>query len=331
MHMADALVSTPVAITAGVAAVALLAVASCQVRKDTRPSLIPLMGVLGAFVFAAQMINFAIPGTGSSGHIIGGVLVAALVGPWAAFLTISSVLIIQCLVFADGGMLALGCNIINMGAVSTLLAYPLIYRPIAGSSTKPWRLMLASAVACMAGLEAGAFLVTMETEMSGITALPLSAFLMFMLPIHIVIGLGEGLATGAVLTFVGSARPDLLLDGVPRRCPHGDARSETRRKLWPVVVWFGVAALVMGVCFTWIASGDPDGLEWSIAKVARGVEMGSVTPPTAIVPDYESSFSGIIGSAMVIVLLWGLTSLIFRHVDRREPVAEKVRHDADKR
>lgn len=331
MHMADALVSPPVAITAGVAAVALLAVASRQVRKDTRPSLIPLMGVLGAFVFAAQMINFAIPGTGSSGHIIGGVLVAALVGPWAAFLTISSVLIIQCLVFADGGMLALGCNLINMGAVSTLLAYPLIYKPIAGDSTKPWRLMLASTVACMVGLEIGAFLVTMETEASGITALPLSTFLMFMLPIHLVIGLGEGLATGAVLSFVGASRPDLLLDGEKLRPLAEESRVAKGRKIRPVLLWFGVAAVVLGVCFTWIASGDPDGLEWSIAKVAGGIEMGSVTPPTAIVPDYESSFSGILGSAMVIVLLWAFTSLIFRHLDHRRPVAEKVRNHTDKR
>lgn len=326
MHMADALVSPPVAVTAGVAAVALLAVASRQVRKDNRPSLVPLMGVLGAFVFAAQMINFAIPGTGSSGHIIGGVLVAALVGPWAAFLTICSVLIIQCLIFADGGMLALGCNIINMAAVSTLVAYPFVYKPIARRSTKPWRLMLASAVACTVGLELGAFLVTMETEASGITALPLSTFLMFMLPIHLVIGLGEGLATGAVLSFVGASRPDLLLG----RTMVGNVTGAKKRgrRLWPVLVWFGVGAVVMGVCFTWIASGDPDGLEWSIAKVAGGVEMGSITPPTAIIPDYESSFSGILGAVMVIVLLWALTSVIFRHVDAPHPVAEKVRrHD----
>ena len=325
MHMADALVSPPVAITAGVAAVALLAVASRQVRKDTRPSLVPLMGVLGAFVFAAQMINFAIPGTGSSGHIIGGVLVAALVGPWAAFLTICSVLIIQCLIFADGGMLALGCNIINMAAVSTLLAYPLVYKPIAGDSTRPWRLMAASVAACVLGLELGAFLVTVETEASGITALPMSTFLMFMLPIHLVIGLGEGLATGAVLSFVGASRPDLL---VPKVC---GARPGARdgKRLWPVLAWFGGAALVLAICYVWIASGDPDGLEWSVAKVAGNVDMGSLAPPTAIMPDYQNSFSGIVGATLVIVLLWALTSLLSRHTGRRQPVAEKVRH-ADK-
>lgn len=331
MHMADALVSPPVAITAGVVAVALLAVASRQVRKDSRQSLIPLMGVLGAFVFAAQMINFAIPGTGSSGHIIGGVLVAALVGPWAGFLTICSVLIIQCLVFADGGMLALGCNIVNMAAVSTLLAYPFIYRPIAGNSTKPWRLMAASAAACTVGLELGALLVTLETEASGITALPLSTFLIFMLPIHLVIGLGEGLATGAVLSFVGASRPDLLLaESGGAASANRLSNSRGKKRLWPVLIWFGAAALVLGVCFTWIASSAPDGLEWSVAKVAGDAEMGSITPPTAIMPDYENSFSGIVGATMVVVLLWALTSLLFRHIDRPDPVVEKVRsHDPE--
>ena len=118
MHMADALVSPAVAGTAGAVAVALIAVASKKVKKIERDDIVPMMGVLGAFVFAAQMINFSIPGTGSSGHIIGGILLAALIGPWAAFITLCSVLIIQCLIFADGGMMALGCNIINMAAMS---------------------------------------------------------------------------------------------------------------------------------------------------------------------------------------------------------------------
>lgn len=324
MHMADALVSPPVAIASGVVAAALLAVASRQVRKDTRPSLIPLMGVLGAFVFAAQMINFSIPGTGSSGHIIGGVLVAALVGPWAAFLTICSVLIIQCLVFADGGMLALGCNMINMAAVSTLLAYPFIYKPVARKSTKPWRLMLASVAACMVALEVGAFLVTVETEASGITALPMSTFLLFMLPIHLVIGLGEGLATGAVLSFVAASRPDLLISD---KDYVGNLKSgkQGKKRLWPVLAAFCVVAIILGISYTWIASGDPDGLEWSIARVAGEAEMGSITPPTAIMPEYQNSFSGIVGATMVIILLWALTSLIARHNDRRHrPATQKI-------
>ena len=123
--MSDALISPSVAAGAGVVAVSLIAVAIevCTRKTSTlnptrREYLFPLMGVLGAFVFAAQMINFTIPGTGSSGHIVGGILLAAILGPWPAFLTLSSVLIIQALIFADGGILALGCNIGNMAASS---------------------------------------------------------------------------------------------------------------------------------------------------------------------------------------------------------------------
>lgn len=262
--MSDALVSAPVAIAAGCVAVTLIAIASRCLKNDSRQSLIPLMGVLGAFVLAAQMINFAIPGTGSSGHIIGGILVAALVGPWAAFMIISSVVIIQCLMFADGGLLALGCNIINLAAVSTLVAYPLIYKPIAGETTSSWRLMLASVAASIAGLELGAFLVTVQTELSGVTALPFPTFLSFMLPIHLIIGIGEGLATGAVLSLVGASRPDLLYGR--RNVTPLNVRK--KRYVWPALTAFSVVALIMALCYMYVSSDAPDGLEWSIEKVA---------------------------------------------------------------
>ena len=122
MHMSDALVSPAVFAATGAVSTALIAVAVRKVGRraeddaDARQErhTVPMMGVMGAFIFAAQMINFSIPGTGSSGHIVGGILLAALLGPWAAFVTLCSVLVLQCLVFADGGFLALGCNILNM-------------------------------------------------------------------------------------------------------------------------------------------------------------------------------------------------------------------------
>lgn len=312
MHMADALVSPPVAITAGVAAATLIVVASRKVSRIRRDDILPLMGVMGAFVFAAQMINFSIPGTGSSGHIIGGVLLAALMGPWAAFIALASVLIIQCLVFADGGMMALGCNLINMGAMSCLVAYPLIYRPIAGNSTSRWKIMAASVAACVTGLELGALLVTGETELSGITALPAGQFLMFMLPIHLAIGICEGLATGAVLCFVAGYKPDMLY-----RPGHGGQASQTSGKVSGrsrvVLGSLAAVALVLALSFTWIASGDPDGLEWSISKLTGATELAqAVTPATAVMPDYDSTFSGVLGGLIVVALLWGFCSIIFR-------------------
>ena len=194
MHMSDALVSPAVAAAAGAASLALLCVAvrrtgrSAAARGD-EPHIVPLMGVMGAFVFAAQMVNFAIPGTGSSGHLVGGILLAAMLGPWAAFATLASVLVLQCLLFADGGLLALGCNILNMAALSCLAAYPLVFRPLVSRSATNGRIAAASVAASVAALVLGAAAVTLETEASGITALPAGRFLLFMLPIHLLIGL----------------------------------------------------------------------------------------------------------------------------------------------
>lgn len=310
--MADALVSAPVAVVSGVAAATLIVVASRKVSRIKRDDILPLMGVMGAFVFAAQMINFSIPGTGSSGHIIGGVLLAALLGPWAAFITLASVLIIQCLIFADGGLMALGCNLINMGAMSCLVAYPLIYRPIAGVSHKGWRVFAASVAACVVGLELGALLVTGETELSGITALPTSEFLMFMLPIHLAIGLCEGVATGAVLCFVRGYKPDLLYDPSGSNVSDTEPHSASRRNRVVLGV-FAALAFVMAVAFTWVASSDPDGLEWSISRLTGSTELSpAMVPPTALMPDYDSTFAGILGGLIVVALLWGVCSILFR-------------------
>ena len=275
------------------------------------------MGVLGAFVFAAQMINFSIPGTGSSGHIIGGVLLASILGPWAAFITLASVLIIQCLVFADGGLMALGCNLINMGAMSCLVAYPLVFRPIAGDMKNRWRVVTAAIVASVVGLECGALLVTLETELSGITALPTGEFLMFMMPIHLAIGLCEGIATGAVLAFVMAYKPDIMYNPAH---PDGDSAQDRRmsKRTKVVLAVLGSVALVFACTFTWIASGDPDGLEWSISKITGAPELAEAyVPATAVIPDYDSTFAGIIGGVMVMVILWAVCALLIRRRKRQ--------------
>ncbi len=315
MHMADALVSPPVALTAGVAAIALISIASKKVKEYGREDIVPLMGVMGAFVFAAQMINFAIPGTGSSGHIIGGILLSAILGPWAAFITLSSVLIIQCLIFADGGLLALGCNLINMAAVSCLLAYPLVFRPIAGSKMTRTRLIAASIVASVFSLEVGAVLVTLETELSGVTALSTATFLGMMTAIHLAIGLCEGIATAAILCFVDSYQPTLLYSSPSseRRGPKSGNKNFKK-----IIIGFGIAALIMATGFTWLASENPDGLEWSIEKITGNPELEeAVAPPTALMPDYDSTLAGIFGGLIVMSLLWGICAILFRNRKRK--------------
>jgi cobalt/nickel transport system permease protein len=209
------------------------------------------------------MINFTIPLTGSSGHLGGGLLLAILLGPWAAFLTIASVLVVQALLFADGGLLALGCNIFNLGLLPAFIAYPLVYRPLAGRMPTSARRSAATMVAAIVALQLGALAVVLETVASGISALPFRPFALAMLPIHLAIAVVEGAATAAVVAFVARARPDIL--AAP---PARSGRAAVPWRALPVA--FLAAALAIGGVLAWFASPQPDGLEWSVARVAGG-------------------------------------------------------------
>lgn len=268
MHMADALLSPAVGGTMWTATACTIAWCAKKVQADLDDRKIPLMGVLGAFIFAAQMINFTIPATGSSGHLGGGMILAILLGPCAAFLTIASVLMVQALFFADGGLLALGCNIFNLGVFPCFLAYPLMYRPIAGRKPTPLRIGIGATLASIIGLQLGALGVVFETVASGVAELPLSAFLSVMLPIHLAIGLVEGLVTAAVVTFVWRARPEIL-ELTAAGKPLG------RLSIGKVLSGIGLAAVVTGGALSWFASSSPDGLEWSMLQVSGREEPAS--------------------------------------------------------
>lgn len=269
MHMADALVSPAVGGTFLVISGGLIAYSARKVRKSLRENLIPLMGVLGAFIFAAQMINFSIPGTGSSGHLGGGLILSVLLGPYAALLVISSVLTVQALFFADGGLLALGCNIFNLGFFPAFMAYPLIYRTMTGGTYTGTRAWSAALVAAMTGLLLGSVAVVGQTMASGITDIPTGTFAALMVPIHLAIGLVEGLATSVVVGFVAKARPEAFPTG-----------TTSRTELTPVLIGLTVATLVIGMGVSWFSSAHPDGLEWSIGK-ATGAE-GLAAPETGL-------------------------------------------------
>ena len=210
MHMADALVSPAVAGTMYAMSAAAAAYAVKKIRPDDLEQKVPMMGVMGAFVFAGQMINFTIPGTGSSGHLCGGMLLSAVMGPYAGFLTMIAILAIQCLLFADGGLLALGCNVWNMAFYGCFVGGAIIWRVMTGKRMTKGRIAAASVLGCVLSLQLGAFSVTIETLISGITELPFPVFLGMMQPIHLAIGLVEGLITAAVLVFVYEARPEIL-------------------------------------------------------------------------------------------------------------------------
>ena len=334
MHMADALLSPAVGATMWLASGAALAVAARRVRAQADDRLVPLMGVLGAFVFAAQMLNFAIPGTGSSGHLGGGLLLAILLGPHAALIVIASVLAVQALFFADGGLLALGANIFNLGVLPCWVAYPLIYRALARPGASAGRITLAAVIAAVVGLQLGALGVVLQTVASGISSLPMSAFLLLMQPIHLAIGLVEGLATAAIVLFVMRMRPDLV-----------EARAVSPASLRPLLVSLALAAVVAGGALSWFASTQPDGLEWSIEHTAGTAELeapgdgvhgwlAALQQRLSILPDYalpssaqaaqteeppawpdvnaETSLAGIVGALITLGLVWLAAALLRR-------------------
>lgn len=323
MHMADALLSPAVGLAMYAASAGAAAYATKKIREDDLcEKKIPLMGVAGSFVFAAQMINFTIPATGSSGHIGGGILLAALLGACPSLLTIAVVLVIQCLFFADGGLLALGANVFNIGVIPCLLAYPLVFKPILAGGISPRRVAAASIISAVAGLQLGAFAVVLQTLLSGITELPFSTFLLLMQPIHLAIGLAEGVVTASVLCFVHTARPEIL-DGT---------LSDPSVSVKKVVTAFALAALFTGGTLSLLASPHPDGLEWSVERAAGTAELEARGPffkaaarmreASAILPEYNfpsrggasplgTTIAGVAGGALTFltagVIGWGIS------------------------
>jgi cobalt/nickel transport system permease protein len=342
MHMADALLSPVTGTVMWTGSLVVLGYSSKTLKENIDNKTIPLMGVLGAFIFAAQMINFTIPGTGSSGHLGGGMILAILLGPHAAFLVIASVLSAQALFFADGGLLALGCNIWNLGFYPCFLAYPLIYKPIAGSGRSSRRILIASTASVIVALQLGAFSVVIETLLSGKSELPFDAFVLLMQPIHLAIGLVEGFVTAGVISYVKSARPEIL------ESHNASAPLDAGISIKRVLIGFAVLTVIIGGALSWFASTYPDGLEWSIEKITGQEELSEtetgigrflkgIQEKTAFMPDYGfktepgeeqarekpdswpgidagTSTAGVIGSTIVFgtVLLIGIGIRLFK-------------------
>ena len=340
MHMADALISPAVGGTLWAATAGLIGYSSRKVKQDMDDRRIPLMGVLGAFIFAAQMINFTIPGTGSSGHLGGGMILAILLGPSAAFLTLASVLTVQALFFADGGLLALGCNMFNLGFFPCFAAYPLVYKPIVGDKVNQRRLVIGAVLSAVLGLQLGALGVVFETFFSGLSDLPFATFLLLMQPIHLAIGIVEGLVTAAVVVFVWKARPEVLETTVTSK----PAGSPSFKKILAGLL---MAAAVTGGFISWFASTRPDGLEWSISRSTgkEGLEpspkglygwLAELQEKTALLPDYGfkeskkeeasgeawpavdsgTSLSGLLGGALTLITLVLIGVLLKRRKTR---------------
>ena len=217
-----------------------------NMKKDFNKDKILLTVTLTGLVFALQMINFAIPTTGSSGHIVGAVLLSALLGPYAAFLAMCSILLVQSVFFADGGLLALGCNIFNMGFLACFVAYPLLYKTFASKNKS----FTAAVLASVGALQLGAIAVVAESFFSGsVEASGISNFALLMQAIHLPIGIVEGIVTGGIVIaakFIGEKK---------------------------LSIFSGTAAFVLAGVISNYASQKPDGLEWSLLSISDSVVM----------------------------------------------------------
>lgn len=331
MHMADALLAPAVATTMYALSGVTAGISVKTLRKDEETAKLPVMAVTSALVFAGQMVNYTIPGTGSSGHLCGGMLLTALLGPQAGFLSMITILLIQSLFFADGGIMALGANVWNMAFYGCFVGYYLIWKPVmrgklfsqkSGKAANRMKIVIASVLGCVVSLQLGAFSVVLETSVSGITELPFGAFAGLMQPIHLAISLIEGLVTSAVLLFIYEMRPELLMDADESEAMHGKIPFKT------TIIIFAIVVAVIGGGVSLLASPNPDGLEWSMfgneeagysANMGLDEEeygissqvseiAGAIQEKTAFLPDYAfadsesaagTTVSGLVGSVIV--------------------------------
>ena len=207
MHIPDGFLSTATSIVTWAASAGSVAYAVRRVSKELDERQVPLMGVSAAFIFAAQMLNFTVAG-GTSGHLLGGALAAILLGPWAGMLAITSVLAIQALLFQDGGLLALGANVFNMAVIGVLLAW-VVYAAIKRLfGHKAWATMVGGFAAAWLSVVVASLVAAVELGISGASSWGI--VLPAMGGVHVLIGIGEGLITVAVLAFLRVTRPDLL-------------------------------------------------------------------------------------------------------------------------
>jgi cobalt/nickel transport system permease protein len=306
LHIPDGFLSLPVALVFWAITVVLLLVAIRKTQQQLGERQIPLMGVMAAFIFAAQMINFPIAG-GTSGHLLGGVLAAVMLGPWAGMLVMACVIIVQGLFFQDGGLLVMGANVFNMGLVTAALGS--LYHGLAGRRSRGVRLVTAGVLAWLS-VVAGALFTALQLGFSGTS--PFAVVVPAMLGVHVLIGIGEGLITMAALAFVMQVRPDLVAVEAVRT---GGGRG------WVVVGL--VIALVVAVLSP-IASADPDGLER--VAIDMGFEEIAAAPPYELLPDYVIPFlgetplstilAGVIGALVVALVAFAVGRLL-----RQRPAA----------
>ena len=321
LHAPDGFFSLPVSAAGYALAAAAVGFAIYRANRSLNERIVPMMGVMAAFIFAAQMLNFPVAG-GTSGHLIGGALAAIILGPWAAILVMTAVVGLQALLFQDGGLLVMGVNLLNMSIVSVLAGYGTYWvsqRLGGGGYTS---LMAGGFAAAWVSVVASSATTAVALSLSGTS--PLAVALPAILGFHMLIGIGEGLITVFALSFIRQARPQLLgarpnagADAVAVADDGGRGRTALRgARLWAAGYVIAIA-LVMLAPF---ASGSPDGLE----RVAEdsGFMSAALSAPYSIISDYQlpgvqneavaTALAGVVGVTVVYLLVAGCAYLLHR-------------------
>lgn len=291
MHIPDGFLSVTVSIVLWLISIVVVGYALRRVGQELGERQVPLMGILAAAIFAGQMLNFTVAG-GTSGHLMGAAIATILLGPWAAILVMTCVVGIQALIFQDGGLLALGANIFNMGVVGVAVSY-FTYRSVQKiAGNQPWGIFVGGFAAAWLSIEIAALGVALQLALSGTS--PANIAVPAMGGIHALIGIGEGLITLGALAFLYATRRDLLKIGAPQ--PTGSGL------VW--MVGLGLA-LVLAIASP-LASAHPDGLEWVAEQ--KGFLETAQGPLYEIIPDYV--FPGVSNEALATILAGILGTLI---------------------
>jgi cobalt/nickel transport system permease protein len=303
MHIPDNFLTLAVSLLCWLITISLLALAIRKTNQALGEKQVPLMGIMAAFIFAAQMLNFPVAG-GTSGHLLGGALAAIVLGPWAAMLVMTAVIAVQGLLFQDGGLVVMGANILNMGLLTAIVGYGL-YRIVSQSHTTA-KLAVAGVAAWLSVMTA-ALSTALQLWLSGTAKLEL--VVPAMLGIHTLIGIGEALITVAALAFIFRTRPDLLDE---------TSVSAQGSRGW---VLAGIALTLVVVLLSPLASASPDGLE----RVAKdlGFLKASQPAPFHLIPDYTLPFLGatplstVLAGALGVLVVLGLAFLLGRSLGKK--------------
>jgi cobalt/nickel transport system permease protein len=286
LHIPDGFLNLVVSLICWAITAITISVAVSRTNKSLGEKQVPLMGIMAAFIFAAQMINFPVAG-GTSGHLLGGALAAITLGPWAGMLVMTAVIAVQGLLLQDGGLLVMGANILNMGLLTVAVGYGL-YRSVLGKSqtTK----LAAAGIAAWLSVMTGALATSLQLWLSGTARLDI--VVPAMLGVHAVIGLGEALITVAALSFIFRTRPDLLGE---------DSASSQGSRGW---VFAGIVIALAVVLLSPFASADPDGLE----RVAGDLGFLGMarSAPFQVMPDYTIPFLGTTPLSTVVAGMIGM-------------------------